>query len=131
MQRRPWPAFAGGLAILIVLAIPLLSMRLAFPDAGGNPTTDTTRRAYDLVADGFGPGFNGPLILAAEFPKGADTARARQAGHAARRARADVAAVVAAVAQPVGRRGGDPGDPAQLAAVAEHDRSRGRRCATT
>ncbi len=74
VQRHPWPAFAGGLAILIVLAIPLLSMRLAFPDSGANPTTDTTRRAYDLVADGFGPGFNGPLILAAEFPKGADTA---------------------------------------------------------
>jgi putative drug exporter of the RND superfamily len=72
VQRRPWPAFAGGLAILVVLAIPLLSMRLAFPDAGGNPTSDTTRQAYDLVADGFGTGFNGPLILAAEFPKGAD-----------------------------------------------------------
>jgi RND superfamily putative drug exporter len=73
VQRRPWPAFTVGLLILIVLAIPMLSMRLAFPDAGGNPTTDTTRRAYDLVADGFGAGFNGPLILAAEFPKGSDT----------------------------------------------------------
>ena len=73
VQRRPWPAAIGGLVFLLVLAIPLLSMRLAFPDAGGNPTTDTTRRAYDLVADGFGAGFNGPLVLAAEFPKGADT----------------------------------------------------------
>ena len=69
-------------------------MRLAFPDAGGNPTTDTTRRAYDLVAEGFGAGFNGPLILAAEFPKGADTVGARQAGHAPAARRADVAAVV-------------------------------------
>jgi RND superfamily putative drug exporter len=74
VQRRPWAALAGGLVILVALAVPLLSMRLAFPDAGGNPTSDTTRRAYDLVADGFGPGFNGPLVLAAEFPKGADTA---------------------------------------------------------
>jgi RND superfamily putative drug exporter len=57
-----------------VLAVPMFSMRLAFPDAGGNPTTDTTRRAYDLVGHGFGDGFNGPLILAAEFPKGTDTA---------------------------------------------------------
>jgi putative drug exporter of the RND superfamily len=73
VQRRPWPALAGGLVILIALAIPLFSMRLAFPDSGGNPTTDTTRRAYDMVAAGFGPGFNGPLILAAEFPKGTDT----------------------------------------------------------
>src|SRR4051812_28794986 len=73
VQRRPWPAFIGGLLILVVLAIPMFSMRLAFPDSGGNPTSDTTRRAYDLVADGFGDGFNGPLILAAEFPKGSDT----------------------------------------------------------
>jgi RND superfamily putative drug exporter len=73
VQHHPWPAFAAGLAILVVLAIPLFSMRLAFPDAGGNPTTDTTRRAYDLIAHGFGAGVNGPLILAAEFPRGADT----------------------------------------------------------
>ncbi len=73
VQRRPWAAFVGGLLILVVFAIPLFSMRLAFPDAGGNPTSDTTRRAYDLVAAGFGAGFNGPLILAAEFPAGADT----------------------------------------------------------
>jgi RND superfamily putative drug exporter len=74
VQRRPWPALLGGLALLVALAIPMLSRRLAFPDAGGNPTSDTTRRAYDLVADGFGPGFNGPLILAAEYPKGTDVA---------------------------------------------------------
>jgi RND superfamily putative drug exporter len=74
VQRRPWAAVVAGLTILVVLAIPTLSMRLAFPDAGGNPTSDTTRRAYDLVADGFGPGFNGPLILAAEYPKGTDVA---------------------------------------------------------
>ena len=74
VQRRPWPPFAIGLGFLLVLAIPLFSMRLAFPDAGANPTSDTTRRAYDLVAGGFGAGFNGPLILAAEFPKGGDTA---------------------------------------------------------
>jgi RND superfamily putative drug exporter len=72
IQRRPWPAFAVGLAILVVLAIPLLSMRLAFPDAGANPASDTSRQAYELVSHGFGAGFNGPLVLAAEFPKGAD-----------------------------------------------------------
>ena len=66
-----------------MLAIPLLSMRLAFPDGGGNPKADTSRQAYDLVAEGFGAGFNGPLVLAAEFPKGADTAGARPAGDAA------------------------------------------------
>ena len=68
-----------GLAVLLVLAIPLLSMRLGFTDAGNRPTTDTTRRAYDLVADGFGPGFNGPLLLAARTPQGpADLATMQQ-----------------------------------------------------
>ena len=101
VQRRPWPAFLGGLVILLLLAIPLLSMRLSFPDAGGNPTSDTTRRAYDLVAEGFGPGFNGPLVLAAEFPKGTDTRAldvlATRLGHTS-----DVAAVVGPIASPSG-----------------------------
>jgi putative drug exporter of the RND superfamily len=72
IQRHPWPAAIIGLAILLFLAVPLLSMRLGFTDAGNRPTDDTTRRAYDLVAEGFGAGFNGPLLLAAETPHGAD-----------------------------------------------------------
>jgi RND superfamily putative drug exporter len=72
IQRRPWPAAVIGLAVLLLLSIPLLSMRLGFTDAGNRPTSDTTRRAYDLIAQGFGPGFNGPLLLAAETPHGAD-----------------------------------------------------------
>jgi putative drug exporter of the RND superfamily len=48
----------------------VLSMRLAFADAGNRPTSDTTRRAYDLLVEGFGPGFNGPLILAVDTPGG-------------------------------------------------------------
>jgi RND superfamily putative drug exporter len=101
VQRRPWPAFLVGLLILVVLAIPMFSMRLAFPDAGGNPTSDTTRRAYDLVADGFGPGFNGPLILAAEFPKGSDTSSLDQLV-AKLRTTPDVAAVIPATVSPSG-----------------------------
>jgi RND superfamily putative drug exporter len=101
VQRRPWPAFLAGLVILVVLAIPMLSMRLAFPDSGGNPTSDTTRRAYDLVADGFGDGFNGPLILAAEFPKGSDTA-ALGALATELRGTADVAAVTPPTVNPAG-----------------------------
>jgi RND superfamily putative drug exporter len=101
VQRRPWPAFFGGLLILVVLAIPMFSMRLAFPDSGGNPTSDTTRRAYDLVAHGFGDGFNGPLILAAEFPKGSDTA-ALDALVTKLRATPDVAAVTPPSVNPAG-----------------------------
>jgi RND superfamily putative drug exporter len=71
VQRRPWTAALAGLAVLVILAMPFLSLRLGFSDTGNNPTTDTTRRAYDLLSDGFGPGFNGPLVLAARTPDGA------------------------------------------------------------
>jgi RND superfamily putative drug exporter len=70
IQRRPWPVAIAGLVVLVVLAAPVVSMRLAFADAGNSPTSDTTRRAYDLLAEGFGPGFNGPMILAADMPGG-------------------------------------------------------------
>ena len=70
VQRRPWTAALAGLAVLAILAIPFFSLRLGFSDTGNNPRTDTTRRAYDLLSDGFGPGFNGPLVLAARTPDG-------------------------------------------------------------
>jgi len=62
VQRRPWRAFAGGLAVLVALAIPLFSLRLGFSDAGNYPAKETVRRAYDQLATGFGPGFNGPIL---------------------------------------------------------------------
>jgi len=64
IQRHPWRAAVGSVAVLVVVAIPMFSMRLAFSDAGNDPTSLTTRQAYDLVAKGFGPGFNGPLLVA-------------------------------------------------------------------
>jgi RND superfamily putative drug exporter len=70
IQRRPWPPLLVGLVALLVLTVPVVSMRLAFADAGNRPTSDTTRVAYDLISDGFGPGFNGPLLLAVELPGG-------------------------------------------------------------
>ena len=79
VQRRPWPAAIGGLAILLVLAIPLLSMRLAFPDAGGNPKADTSRQAYDLVAEGFGAGLQRPAHPGGRVPQGRRHRRARPA----------------------------------------------------
>ena len=69
IQQRPWPALIIGFVVLLVLTMPLLSLRLGFTDAGNRPTSDTTRRAYDLVSEGFGPGFNGPLLLAAATPE--------------------------------------------------------------
>jgi len=70
IQRRPLPAAAVGLVILLVMASPVFSMQLGSADASSRPTRDTTRRAYDLLADGFGKGFNGPLLLAIEVPPG-------------------------------------------------------------
>ena len=66
IQARPWAWLALGTVVLLVLAGPLLSLRMGFSDEGNYSESTTTRRAYDLLADGFGPGFNGPLILTAE-----------------------------------------------------------------
>jgi RND superfamily putative drug exporter len=63
---------------MAVLAVPVFSMRLASSDAGNNPTKDTTRKAYDLLAQGFGKGFNGPLQIVTELPKAGDTAALSQ-----------------------------------------------------
>jgi RND superfamily putative drug exporter len=71
IQRHPVTTGLSALAVLVLLAVPLFSMRLAFTDAGNDPAGLTTRQAYDLLARGFGPGFNGPLVLAAEIPAAA------------------------------------------------------------
>jgi RND superfamily putative drug exporter len=63
IQHRPWPAFVAGLTVLVVLAIPVLSLRMGFGDTGNLNKDQTPRRAYDLLAEGFGPGFNGPIIV--------------------------------------------------------------------
>ncbi|MBA2337869.1 MAG: MMPL family transporter [Acidimicrobiia bacterium] len=74
IQRRPWSSVLAAVAILAVLAVPFFSLRLAFSDEGNYPEDTTTRQAYDLLAAGFGPGFNGPLLLATEVPAGTDPA---------------------------------------------------------
>ncbi|HEY5424840.1 MAG TPA: MMPL family transporter [Ilumatobacteraceae bacterium] len=68
VQRRPWPAAIGAAVVLILLALPLLSIQMGFSDPGVLKTDQTTRRAFDLIADGFGPGFNGPLTLVSTDP---------------------------------------------------------------
>ena len=54
--------------MLLALAAPALGMRLGFPDAGNDPPDTMTRQAYDLNTEGFGPGTNGPLVIAADLP---------------------------------------------------------------
>ncbi|MFY9481851.1 MAG: MMPL family transporter [Ilumatobacteraceae bacterium] len=63
IQRRPWTAALSASAVLLILASPLASIRLGFGDNGNAPESTTVRRAYDMLAAGFGPGFNGPLFI--------------------------------------------------------------------
>ena len=82
VQRRPAILAVAAAAVMLVLAIPLLSLRLGSSDQGNDPSSTTTRQAYDLLAGGFGPGFNGPLLLVAQTSSPADAAALRtlQAG---------------------------------------------------
>jgi RND superfamily putative drug exporter len=63
VQHRPWAAFSAGLGVLLLLAVPVLSLRLGFGDTGNLNEDQSPRRAYDMLAEGFGPGFNGPIIV--------------------------------------------------------------------
>ncbi len=64
---HPWRSSIAATVVLLVLAIPVLDMRLGQADAGTDPTSTTHRRAYDLLASGFGDGFNGPLLLTVDL----------------------------------------------------------------
>jgi putative drug exporter of the RND superfamily len=72
IQRRPWPPLIGATALLVILAIPLFGIRLGFGDYGNYPEDKTVRRAYDLLAEGFGPGTNGPLFVTVEGETASD-----------------------------------------------------------
>jgi RND superfamily putative drug exporter len=74
VQRRPWIAFIGGALVLLIITLPLLSLRFGFPDEGNNKTSETSRKAYDLLTTGFGAGFNGPLLLVTDLKGVADPA---------------------------------------------------------
>jgi RND superfamily putative drug exporter len=69
VSTHPWPWAIVAVALLGVLAIPFFSITLAQPDNGTNPTSDTSRRAYDLMSQGFGVGTNGPLAVVVVLPK--------------------------------------------------------------
>jgi RND superfamily putative drug exporter len=66
VERHPRPLAAAALIVMLALSAPVLSLRLGSSDQGNDPASSTTRKAYDLLSDGFGPGFNGPLQLVAE-----------------------------------------------------------------
>jgi RND superfamily putative drug exporter len=76
VQARPWAALVVAVAALGALCVPALSMQLGFADAGNDHPSTTSRQAYDLIADGFGPGANGPLVVVTE---GGDEQKAQAA----------------------------------------------------
>ena len=96
------PVLYGALALLVIalLAAPFLSLRLGLSDQGNDPEGTTTRTAYDLLAKGFGPGFNGPLQVVAQT-SGSDQATAMQELAATVQGQPGVAVVTPVTAIPV------------------------------
>jgi len=67
VSKNAWAYAIGATVLLLALTAPVLALRVGMPDEGALPETRTERRAYDLVADGFGPGINGPLVIAVDI----------------------------------------------------------------
>jgi RND superfamily putative drug exporter len=99
IQRRPIVPAVVAFLIVILVALPFFSLRLGSSDQGNDPTGTTTRQAYDLLAQGFGPGFNGPLLLVTQNAGPADQA-ALDSLVTAVRAQPGVATVVPAESLP-------------------------------
>ncbi|MBX3099958.1 MAG: MMPL family transporter [Salinibacterium sp.] len=99
IQRRRWIAAFAALVVLAILAVPLLSLRLGTADGGAQAADTTQRKAYDLIVDGFGAGWAGPLLITADF--GADSSPDQIQASSAE-LRTELAAVdgVSAVTQP-------------------------------
>src|SRR6201995_1258954 len=74
VSGHPWPWAVASLAALVVLAIPLFSITLGQPDNGTNPTSQSNRKAYDLIPQGFGVGVNGPLTVVVKLPNQSSSA---------------------------------------------------------
>jgi RND superfamily putative drug exporter len=93
VQARPWPLAAISLALMVALVLPVIAMRLEASDAGNDPSNTSSRHAFDLLAQVFGPGFNGPLLVVAHSPRPGAAVAAVPALTAAVKATPDVVAV--------------------------------------
>jgi putative drug exporter of the RND superfamily len=100
VTRRAFPVLVVGVAALVVMAIPAGHMRLGLPDAGTYPASSTDRQAYDLLAKGFGPGFNAPLLVVVDTPKAASAQKVSQALAQGAKGIADIALVTPPVQNP-------------------------------
>ena len=100
VSDRPWPWAVAATLLLVLLAVPMFSLRLGQLDAGTNPTSESIRRAYDLVAKDFGPGTNGPLSVVVALPA-KNSADQNQSLLSNAQQKLAATADVAAVGQPV------------------------------
>jgi RND superfamily putative drug exporter len=96
VAARPWRSAIAAMAVLIVLALPIFQLELGQNDVGALPTSTTARQAYDGLSKGFGAGFNGPLLVAAEFETAKEAKAVLPDLQKAVGATADVAAVAPA-----------------------------------
>jgi putative drug exporter of the RND superfamily len=93
IQRRAWVTGTLAVVVLVVLALPVFGMRLAFTDSSNDPANTTTKQAYDLLAQGFGAGFNGPLVVAVDMQGPGDVGTVARLDSALRNGVPDVAFV--------------------------------------
>ncbi len=102
VQARPWPLVLVSLAVMAAFVIPVTTLRLENSDAGNDAANASTRQAFDMLSQGFGPGFNGPLLIAVTLssPSQASTLGPVSAAVAAT---PDVASVTPIQVSPTGR----------------------------
>jgi RND superfamily putative drug exporter len=114
---RPWLAAGAGILVMLILAAPFTGLRLGQPDDGNDADGTVTRVAYDRLAEGFGPGFNGPLVIAIDTPTG------ERGGQVVERIHQTVArtAGVATAAPPQRNRAGDAATIAVIPAYSPQD----------
>ena len=102
VQRRPWPLAILSLGVMVALLLPVVGLRLESSDAGNDPSNTNTRQAFDLLAAGFGAGFNGPLTIVTELPSQNQQATVTAVTSAVKQA-PDVVAVTPARISPSGQ----------------------------
>ena len=71
-NKRPWVAIIGVVTVLMIVAVPALSMRLALPDGGAEASDSTAFKSYTLISEAFGPGSNGSLVAIVDVPEKLD-----------------------------------------------------------
>jgi RND superfamily putative drug exporter len=103
VQRRPVPLAAASLAVMVLVLVPVFGLRLDTSDAGNDPTNTSSYRAFNLLAQGFGQGFNGPLTIVVQVHSSAQAQAAVPAIRTAVARTSDVVAVTAPRVAPSGR----------------------------